>query len=269
VLSGAYGFLALVMCAVALRNPAFASIDGFMRLAGGLFCGYLTLLIAAIPFIFFRLMNQPERAWIGGLCATWVCLAVILLVILNPQPDRQSQDLNRVFFTASHVLISLLVGYGIAIFGALVFTHYDRYRSWALYGSAIAAAIALYAITVVFQADRGFPRSVSPASSDSNPARIPWSDSPPLSPSPSPLAAIAIFIVAGQRAPITGLLIIFFILPGKSILSHWSDNEQRGHLFGYWFGHDMFTPPFEIYPPMARDAILFGGTDPGRFAPPT
>ena len=29
----------------------------------------------------------------------------------------------------------------------------------------------------------------------------------------------------------------------------------------------MFTPPFDIYPPMARDAILFGGTDPGRFAP--
>ena len=267
ILSGAYGFLALVMCAVALSREGFdSSLDGFMRLGAGLFYGYFTLLIAAIPVIFFRLMNQPERAWIGGLCATWLCLAVILLVILNPQPDRQSQDLNRVFFTASHVIISLLVGYGIAIFGALVFTHYDRYRSWALYGSAIAAAIALYAISVVFQADRGSLLSQSGLFG--------------LEPSQDPLvrftaafalalaaSAIGIFIVARTRAPVTGLLIIFFILPGKSILSHWSDNEQRGHLFGYWFGHDMFSPPFGIYPPMARDAILFGGTDPGRFAP--
>ena len=29
----------------------------------------------------------------------------------------------------------------------------------------------------------------------------------------------------------------------------------------------MFTPPFGIYPEMTRDAILFGGTDPGRFCP--
>src|SRR6185437_1972466 len=63
------------------------------------------------------------------------------------------------------------------------------------------------------------------------------------------------------------------------------------HWFGYWFGHDMFTPPVTgpdgkmtydpkvreemmkgpngkmVYPEMARNAILFGGTDPGRFAP--
>lgn len=266
-ISAAYAFLALVLFFVGLSSPTFdRSLGGLGRFAGGIFCGYFTLLVAAIPFVFFRLMNQPERAWIGGLCATWVCLAVLLLVILNPQPDRQSQELNRVFFTASHVLIALLVGYGIAIAGALVFTHYERYRSWALYGSAIAAAIALYAITVVFQAEQdpslGQPGLFSLEPSQDPLVRFTAGFSLALT-----VATIALFIVARQRAPITGLLIVFFILPGKSILSHWSDNEQRGHLFGYWFGHDMFTPPFDIYPPMAKDAILFGGTDPGRFAP--
>ena len=77
----------------------------------------------------------------------------------------------------------------------------------------------------------------------------------------------------------------------QSALSHWAKNEQRGHLFGFWFGHDMFTPPFVgpdgkfsydrklreemmtkpgkelIYPEMTKDAVLFGGTDPGRFCP--
>jgi tetratricopeptide (TPR) repeat protein len=56
-------------------------------------------------------------------------------------------------------------------------------------------------------------------------------------------------------------------------MTHWSDNEQRNHWFGYWFGHDMFTPPFRgadgkpLYPEMTKDAVLFGGTDPGRFCP--
>src|SRR5262249_52321911 len=63
------------------------------------------------------------------------------------------------------------------------------------------------------------------------------------------------------------------LMPIYSIMSHWEENEQRGHLFGYWFGHDMFTPPFNgpdgkpLYPEMARDTVLFGGTDPGRFNP--
>jgi tetratricopeptide (TPR) repeat protein len=88
------------------------------------------------------------------------------------------------------------------------------------------------------------------------------------------------------------VLTVFALMPTYAILCNWFDNEQRGHWFGYWFGHDMFTPPFVgpdkkfgcydaklreqaakgpdaslVYPEMTRDAILFGGTDPGRFAP--
>ena len=82
-------------------------------------------------------------------------------------------------------------------------------------------------------------------------------------------------------------------MPLWSGLSHWYKSEQRNHWFGYWFGHDMFTPPFTdpqtgklsydndlraqllknpanatlVYPEMDRNTILFGGTDPGRFCP--
>jgi tetratricopeptide (TPR) repeat protein len=94
------------------------------------------------------------------------------------------------------------------------------------------------------------------------------------------------------RAPVGIALVVFAIMPLHPIMSHWFEQEQRGHLFGYWFGHDMFTPPFEgpdgklsydpklreemmkdpekakfIYPEMTRDAVLYGGTDPGRFCP--
>jgi len=70
-----------------------------------------------------------------------------------------------------------------------------------------------------------------------------------------------------QRAVLAVALAAFATFPVYSVMTHWSHSEQRYHWFGYWFGHDMFTPPFGIYPEMARNAIEFGGTDPGRFVP--
>ena len=47
---------------------------------------------------------------------------------------------------------------------------------------------------------------------------------------------------------------------------NWKTCEQHGHDFGYQFGYRMFYPGGD-YPPMERNAFLFGGTDPGRFVP--
>jgi len=76
-----------------------------------------------------------------------------------------------------------------------------------------------------------------------------------------------------KTVPIKLYLAMVALIPLQSIFGHWAENELRGHLFGYWYGHDMFTPPFTesdgqpIYPEMSENAILFGGTDPGRFNP--
>jgi hypothetical protein len=106
------------------------------------------------------------------------------------------------------------------------------------------------------------------------------------------IAFIGGLVIYRNRAPMLITLCLFAVLPVYSGFSHWAKCEQRNHWFGYWFGHDMFTPPFEgpdgkfsydsklrgqmmkdpvkgnlVYPEMARDTILFGGTDPGRFCP--
>jgi tetratricopeptide (TPR) repeat protein len=109
------------------------------------------------------------------------------------------------------------------------------------------------------------------------------------------LASTIAFVVAlaiyRQRAPLLVTLVLFASVPVCSGLAHWFHSQQDNHWFGYWFGHDMFTPPFVgadgrltydakqrgaaakgtnalmVYPEMARDAVLFGGTDPGRFCP--
>jgi len=108
-----------------------------------------------------------------------------------------------------------------------------------------------------------------------------------------PVVFIAALLFYKKRGPVTILLVLFCVAPVWSGMTHWYKSEQRNHWFGYWFGHDMFTPPFKdpatgqlsydnvrraellkdpaqarlIYPEMARDTILFGGTDPGRFCP--
>jgi len=83
----------------------------------------------------------------------------------------------------------------------------------------------------------------------------------------SPLVFVVALLLYRNRAPVLITLCIFATAPVYSGLSHWYKSEQRNHWFGYWFGHDMFTPPFGIYPEMTRNSILFGGTDPGRFCP--
>lgn len=62
------------------------------------------------------------------------------------------------------------------------------------------------------------------------------------------------------------IAVLVFALPLVPFTINWADNEQRGHDFGYQFGYLTFKPGGD-YPDMDKDAILFGGTDQGRFVP--
>ena len=386
------------------------------------------ILIAVVLLLFYHRMQKRERSWVLGVAAIFFCLGPFLIVLLNPPPDRQARELIRVFFTASHVLVSMGVGYGLTLIAASLATNYQNFRRAAILGGVVAIDLALFALTVdtFSQLDEthaaaggsilGFLRFLFFALCFASLALIAYrvflsteamqDERPPLlglagisfislifglelsraaeiGVEQSSLiafakvlcwlvAAICIYLAQrprrgddrtvmlavggllallsagmtvvtmlgnqpglsgfasffhmlaeafqpGQyalpvfaammllamtiiatvalclsraRAPMALILLIFAAMPLHSFMSHWFDNEQRGHLFGYWFGHDMFTPPFQgpdgqlsydpklraemmqdpakakfIYPEMTRDAILYGGTDPGRFCP--
>jgi tetratricopeptide (TPR) repeat protein len=276
------------------------------------------LLIGLVPFGFYRWMQKRERAWMIGTTAIYMFLAFLLLILLNPTPDRQSREQTKVFFTASHVFIAMWIGFGLTLIATLMITQYQRFRRWGLYGSAVAAAIALYglaslldqnpppssliwsvvllvlaAVGAVLAATKPHIRNACLAASGVvailglalfgkglySLLTVLYQSRDPLRIDTALFAlglaggGVLLFGICRARVSLPLLLVIFALMPVHSILSHWSDNEQRNHLFGYWFGHDMFTPPFKgadskpIYPEMARDAILFGGTDPGRFCP--
>ncbi len=321
----------------------------------------LYLLLALVVFLFYLKMKKRERMWIIGLVAIFICLGPFLVLLLNFPSDRQSLELNRVFLTSSHVIISMFVGYGLTLLATYLATHYSAARrifmviglcivdmavfmliiqaqdrfdlDKADWGMALgffkvlcwllAAASAVlfwreglkedkvlsYGVPTFFAALSLIPTIMALTSLES-----PWNLSGihetlggirdsflpahyglPVLAALLLLALGLIFLAAlwlyRNRAPLIITLGVFAIMPSYSIFNHWFDNEQRNHWFGYWFGHDMFTPPVEgpdgkftydakvraemmkgpnakmVYPEMTRNAILFGGTDPGRFAP--
>jgi thioredoxin-like negative regulator of GroEL len=255
-----------------LKNMGLGIIDEF---------NWVYAFLALVPFLFFRKMHQRERAWLIGISSIYLCLGVLLLILLNPPADRASQELNRVFFTASHTLIALLVGYGLTLAAAYMATHYENFRSWGLIGGAVAVALSIYSMTELIEKTYfGEAATVGLSSLASMVVRAFTNKDQYALPiyagiiligmAGAYLAAVAFY---RHRAPLAITLAIFALMPIYSIMTHWSDNEQRNHWFGYWFGHDMFTPPFQgadsrpLYPEMTRNAVLFGGTDPGRFCP--
>lgn len=247
--SGLYAFVGLI---VLIKAKGTGNLDSLLA---GLACGYLFLLVGLIPFLFYKENRaHPIRAWLCGTGAMYLFLSLLLLFLLNPQPDRQSQQLNRVFFTASYVPISMFIGYGLALMVGGLAVAYDRFKAYArVFGvfSILVAAFALFVLednywVAEFNAWYGLILA---------------------------MAFVAVLFVGSQRVALRPLLAVLCLMPIYTFSTHWAGNEQRGHLFGYWFGHDMFTPPFEdkegkpLYPEMAKDAVLYGGTDPGRFCP--
>jgi tetratricopeptide (TPR) repeat protein len=328
---------------------------------------WVLVFVALVPLLFFFKMQKRERSWITGLVAIYLCIGVLLMVLMNTSPDRQSAELNKVFFISSHSVIAIMIGYGLALTAAYMATHFMRFRVVGILLGVVTivpALITLYdGVCHTFYGDAGLlsyifilllyfclatafvlaalagqrlvrirDTSILPQESDRSYFLVfiiaaagflgmaiimVFFRSDSLSfaqfcaalgrvfaPNQYSLPAMAGLLIVGvsviflgsllvyrQRAPLAITLGLFALLPLASGLSHWAHSEQRNHWFGYWFGHDMFTPPFVapdgklsydaklreqamkgtngdlVYPEMTKDTILFGGTDPGRFCP--
>ncbi|MGA2557797.1 MAG: hypothetical protein ABSG04_16125, partial [Verrucomicrobiota bacterium] len=255
-------------------------------------------LFGLLPFLFLFKMKRRERNWLLTVAAIYPCLGGLLTIFLNPQKDRQSVELLKVFFAASHTVVAILIGYGLALTAAYMATHYERFRRWGLVGGSAALVLACYfllAATGELYIGQGSSASLGQLPRWVAQAFAPGQYGLPVFANLILLALPAIFLVAlavyRTRAPLLVTLGLFAVMPVCSGLSHWFHSEQRGHWFGYWYGHDMFTPPLAgpdgkltydpvlrekamqgtnasvTYPEMARDAVVYGGTDPGRFCP--
>ena len=81
-------------------------------------------MIYALPvlilFWFFRRLGAGERRWMLGLSAVFLCLTLLMIALLNPSPDRSNLVLVERFYGASHLILAIWVGYGLALLGTIM-----------------------------------------------------------------------------------------------------------------------------------------------------
>jgi hypothetical protein len=112
------------------------------------------LIFAIVPFLLIKRFRPRERGWLIGLSTTYFCLAFLLIYLLNAQTDKQSRELVKVFYTSSHVMIAMVVGYGIAIVGVLLQHAYQKWRTLLLAGATIAVSLNLYQLIEVLNPEK-------------------------------------------------------------------------------------------------------------------
>jgi tetratricopeptide (TPR) repeat protein len=259
---------------------------------------WVYMFFAVLPLAFILKMQKRERAWIILVAGIYPFLGVLLSITLSPTQDRQMSDLVKVFFIASHALIAILIGYGLALTTAFMATHYQRFRRWGIMGGLVAVLLALFNM-----------KDVTAKNFFGLEGDLTWGELPhwigqafapdqyglPIFASLILVLTTILFVAAllayRDRAPLLITLALFCTAPLYAGMSHWFHSEQRDHWYGYYFGHDMFTPPVKgpdgkltydakvreaalkgpnaklVYPEMARDSVVYGGTDPGRFCP--
>ena len=261
---------------------------------------WVYMFFGLLPFAYLLKMHKRERSWIIGLVSIYLCLSVLLVILIDVSPDRSSTDLNKVFFTASHGLFAMMIGYGLTLIAAYTAIHYEKIRQWGFIVGGIAAILAVCSLAEA--AGKLYHGPAGPMSFIALPHEVAQAFAPGQYALPIfanlillaiILCLIGAFLIYRQRGPVLIMLALFAAMPTWSGLTHWYKSEQHNHWFGFWFGHDMFTPPFtnpqtgqltydndlraqllknptnntRIYPEMDRNTILFGGTDPGRFCP--
>ncbi|MDP6904599.1 MAG: DUF2723 domain-containing protein [Verrucomicrobiota bacterium] len=210
------------------------------------------LALAFIPLTLIHRLRLREVKWILGLTGIYISFTLILIYLINPTADELNRHLNKVFFAATHVFIAGGIGLGLTIISATICKPGNLRHILILLGCLILWEIYN---TLIIQKDTVFAMKHYSAYTGLALLFI------------LTLITIISHTKISNHILITLTLIVICILPLRPALNNWAENEQRNHLFGYWYGHDMFSPPFEIYPEMKKNAVLFGGTDPGRFCP--
>jgi hypothetical protein len=78
----------------------------------------LIFLFPAIASTFFLHEMQPlARKWISALLGVYLSLVFLLVVVLNPAFDRQSEGLVSFYFSASYPVLGVLAGCGLVLIG--------------------------------------------------------------------------------------------------------------------------------------------------------
>jgi hypothetical protein len=77
--------------------------------------GWPYLMPVPIPFFFLHRMRKRERNWLSGLALVFLSSSLLIMIALNPPPDRSALSFMIQYFQFVHLLLIILSGCGLAI----------------------------------------------------------------------------------------------------------------------------------------------------------
>ncbi|MBI5397778.1 MAG: DUF2723 domain-containing protein [Verrucomicrobia bacterium] len=196
--------------------------------------------------------NRRSKKWMLFMVAAFFFTSFTFIVLANPTLDRAVRFNDRVFFILTHAVFCAWIGYGLMWGLSYLVGHLEKLR-WLLFGALAGLCLLQVGYQLLYHAQ----------SATAEESEWVW-----VGVQLAFLAGLAVLLFFSEkdRMPLRPTLALVGLLPLAGLARNWADNEQHGHLFGWYFGYHMFVPGGG-YPDMDKDAILYGGTDPGRFVP--
>jgi thioredoxin-like negative regulator of GroEL len=220
----------------------------------GLLMEYTGMFVAIgfAALAWFRGTAWRAKTWIIFMATGIFFTSVTFIVLANPTLDRAVLFNDRVFFMLTHALFCACIGYGLIWGLAFASVHFEKLR-WLLYGAALMACMLQLGYQIVYH------------QTSQTATELEWFWVGAQIVILFGLS-LTVFLANDNKLPLLRILALVACLPIIGMFRNWRDNEMRGHMFGWYFGYHMFEPGGG-YPPMDKNAVLYGGTDPGRFVP--
>lgn len=263
------------------------------------------LFFAPIPFVAGHWVVGSARRktfwqWMAAAVACFLMMSILLMLLAQVKGDIQDGFIQKVKFISSHAMIALWIGYGLVFAAAIAAKFADtRKTDKALFFRRSTRFCAAFGASAIFAFLIG---AIWPKAQDSAifmvvefllvealimialVGAITAADLTKFGRKALAYALSALMILVALIYPIaqnycgenysSGVNELVFKMGGS---------EQNGHTFGWQFGAYQLEgakaineqleadeeplPDPDWPPPMAKNAIFFGGTDPGRFVP--
>jgi len=206
-------------------------------------------LLGVLPLIFFPEFMKKEKFYLVFTVLCFIFMGFFLVYLLNPRFDEQSRYIIRVFYSLAHGVYALWIGLG-TVFLLYLVQRAKRKLFFLVLALllTVAAFIEMLPSWKIWEVHFLALGIKSTARSEAL-----W-------------LAIALLCLPALgfalRRPGGGVMAtgIIYMLPIIPLTMNWADSEMRGHEFGWRYGRDMLKG-------LDRNAVVYGGTDPGRFIP--
>ena len=187
--------------------------------------------IAVIPLFFISQVNKKNTYWLATTLVAFLSVGIVFMILQNPKTDIQNLFIGRVQYIQSHAIYVLWLGYGLLFLMSFLQSLVKNNKFTKIIGAILVLSLP---ITLIYKNYNDKDQLMIVGGAEQNGHDYGWQ------------------FGNWQLRGYEGI---------KEDFKYWYPNEKD-------FNEKWGSYPCHGYPPaMDKNAIFFGGTDPGRFVP--